>query len=122
DRLRNKVTLRPRPVTYQLIGADCPEALRGRQMPAARAVREIARILADHRGAESALREGTISRADDLDPAVRARPVRLADGSELWIATTLKRQDAQRLMDSLLSGSGLDLTVMRDGERILRGG
>lgn len=122
DRLRNKVTVRPRPVTYQLIGRDCPEHLLHRQMPAARAVREIARILAEHRGVAAALREGSISRADDLDPGVRARPVRLADGSELWIATALKRQDAQRLMDSLLTGSGLDLTVMRDGERILRGG
>jgi len=121
DRLRKKVTVRPRPVTYQLLGADCPEPLARRQMPAARVVRELARILAEHRGIEAVQREGRISAREDLDASVRARPVRLQDGTELWVATALSRRDAQALMESLLAGSGLDLRVMRNGEAFLVG-
>ena len=121
DRLRGKVTVRPRSVRYQLFGADCPDAVRAVQVPAPRAVREIARILADREGAASVERDGAISRDESgLLPASRPRPVRLADGTQIWVATAVGRRAAERLMVSLLDAAmDTDLVVLRDGERFL---
>lgn len=120
DRLRGKVTLGRRSVRYQLFGADCPASVRALRIPAQRAVREVARILAERSGADGVLRDGAISAADDLPVGARSRPVRLADGSQLWIATALSRRASERLLASLLEDAhGADLVVLRDGERFL---
>lgn len=120
DRLRGKVTLGRRSVRYQLFGADCPEPVRALRIPAQRAVREVARILADRSGTASVLRDGAISARDDLPVGARSRPVRLADGGQLWVATALSRRTSERLLASLLEDAdGTDLLVLRDGERFL---
>ena len=120
DRLRDKVTLRRRTVTYQLFGADCPSDVVAVKMPAARVVRELAKIIADRRGPESVVLDGDGSVDDDLTPSTRALPVRLDDGSQIWVATNLKRSASERLMRTMVDTSeGLDLRVVRNGELFL---
>ena len=120
DRLRDKVTLRRRTVTYQLFGADCPSDVVAVKMPAARVVRELAKIIADRRGPESVVLDGDVSVDDDLTPSTRALPVRLDDGSQIWVATNLKRSASERLMRTMVDTSeGLDLRVVRNGELFL---
>ncbi|QNN82712.1 hypothetical protein H3H54_01815 [Brachybacterium sp. Z12] len=116
DRLRDKVSLRRRPVVFQIFGADCPESIQARKMPAPRVVRELARIVAEREGAASVVQDGAISLAEDLPLSARPRPVRLQDGTDLWIATTLRREHAESLMAALMDAApALDLRVMRNG-------
>lgn len=120
DRLRDKVTVKRRTVTFQVFGEDCPESVQALQMPAARVVRELARIVADRLGAQKAEQGGAISVSEDLPLGTRPRPVRLQDGSRIWVATNLRRSASEALMASLLEAApGLDLRVMRSGERFL---
>lgn len=116
DRLRDKVTLRRRPVVFQVFGADCPENVQARKMPAARVVRELARIVAEREGAASVVRDGAISLAEDLPLSARPRPVRLQDGTDLWVATNLRREASEAIMTALMDAApALDLRVMRNG-------
>ena len=120
DRLRDKVTITRRFVTYQLFGADCPREVTAVKMPAARVVRELAKIVADRRGSASVVIESALSEGDDLSPSTRALPVRLDDGSQIWVATNLRRTASEHLMRSILGASGgLDLRVVRNGEMFL---
>ncbi|UVY84859.1 hypothetical protein NLU66_04480 [Brachybacterium sp. NBEC-018] len=123
DRLRGKVTVRRRTVTYQLFGADVPADLTGHAIPAVRAVREVARIVATVEGSAQVVRDGAISRLEDLPLEARARPVRLADGTTLWVATALGRRAAERLLEDLLDGAErTDVRVLRNGEPLATGG
>ena len=120
DRLRNKVSVRASSERYQLFGSDCPHELRAVRVPAPRAVRELAQVIADRQGADLVSIEGAVSGGEDLPAATRPRPVRLEDGSQLWVATNLSRMAAERLLGDLLSRApDLDLRILRDGERIL---
>lgn len=116
DRLRDKVTIRRRAVTYQLFGEDSPESVRARKVPAARMVRELAKAVADRLGPELVLRPGAIGGEEDLPVDTRPRPVRLEDGTRLWVATALRRSASEELMAELLaSAPEMDLRVIRDG-------
>ena len=120
DRLRGKVTVKRSPVAFQILGDDCPDAVRVLKLPAARAVRELAGIVANRGGAQSIVMSGAISTDDDLPMSTRARPVRLEDGTNLWVATNLNRAASEALMSSIVdSAPALDLRVLRAGEPFL---
>lgn len=118
DRLRGKTQSSP----YALDGTDCPDALRQRRLPAARVVREVARIVANANGAASAAIPGAISTANDLDQSTRAKAVRLDDGTGLWIATNLNRDYSEQLFTQILQPLvNVDLQVVKDGVVIASG-
>ena len=114
------MTVKRSPVAFQILGDDCPDAVRVLKLPAARAVRELAGIVANRGGAQSIVMSGAISTDDDLPMSTRARPVRLEDGTNLWVATNLNRAASEALMSSIVdSAPALDLRVLRAGEPFL---
>lgn len=60
------MTVKRSPVAFQILGDDCPDAVRVLKLPAARAVRELAGIVANRGGAQSIVMSGAISTDDDL--------------------------------------------------------
>lgn len=119
DRVRNKVSTF-RYNTYTLGGGDCPEELRAATMPAARVVRELAHVVAHHKGSAKTRIPNAVSETpDDLPPSARARRVPLSDGESLWVATNLSRKSSEALMRQLLQlAEGLDLHVMKDDHEL----
>lgn len=119
DRLRNKVsTLKYS--AYAMEGTDCPEELRNTLLPAARAVREVARLVADRQGSHAAhIPEAIAASPDDLLASARARMVKLEGGEHLWVSTNLRREASENLMNRLLhQADGLDLRITIDGRLV----
>lgn len=115
DRLRGKT----RYSMYSLQGADCPEHLRSTLLPAARVVREVARIVADSQGVGCVSIPDAVSSTDDLPERTRPKSVRLSNGASLWVATNLNRASSEALTRDLLSrADSLDLQVLKEGEPI----
>lgn len=116
DRLRNKV----RYSTYELAGADCPPGLREVRLPAARAVREVASVVADGMGLTAALQPNAVGASvEDLLPGTRPKEVITVNGQSLWVATNLNRQASEELMVRLLDGvHGIDLRVMNNESEV----
>ncbi|GAB19989.1 hypothetical protein GOEFS_104_00080, partial [Gordonia effusa NBRC 100432] len=115
DRLRGKT----RYLMYSFRGADCPEDLRSTLFPAAGAVREVARIIADSQGTVDIRIPDAVSTSDNLPEGTRSKRVRLANGGSLWVATNLNREASERLIRELLSrAENMDLQVLKDGEPI----
>lgn len=110
DRLRRKVHV------YEVAGDDCPKELRNVRMAAARAVREVAQLLADRLGPQAVVIEDAISVVDDLPGSMRPRKLVLADGGVIWVATNLTREYSEELLRQLLERAGeLDVQVTKSG-------
>ncbi|KXO91399.1 Uncharacterized protein conserved in bacteria (plasmid) [Tsukamurella tyrosinosolvens] len=103
---------------YFLVGLDVPDDVSMQPLPAARTVREFARIVANRRGVAAAEVEGAISGRDDLPTSARAKQVTLDGGGAVWVATNLRRDASERLFAELSrNAEGLDVKVMRDDGR-----
>lgn len=119
DRVRDKVpTVKYR--AYALSGTDCPEELSDIPLPAARAVREVARLVGQHNGPDTAYVADAVSESrDDLLASTRAKEVQLNNGRSLWVATNLSRKSSEVLMKRLLeNANGLDLRVMNNEREV----
>lgn len=116
DRLRDKVPFLKYNL-YELVGNDSPEEFRGRRLSAARAVREVARVVAELQGSEAVNIQGEISRTpEDILGSARAKEVSLVNGERLWVATNRDRESSERLLMQLLRrAEGLDLRVEKEG-------
>lgn len=116
DRLRGKT----RYSMYAIQGTDCPDDLRTLLLPAARAVREVARAVADTLGADTVTIDDAVSTSNDLPSRVRAKKVTLANGESIWVATNLARDYSEQLLRQLLGRAEgrMDLEVLKDGQAI----
>lgn len=119
DRVRNKVPAGGYK-TYELAGADCPTELQGVGLPAARAVREVARLVAQRLGPPAARVENAVAETtQELPASARAKQLSVGGGQHLWVATNLGRRAAEQLLDELLhNATGLDLSVLNKGREI----
>lgn len=115
DRLRDKVPLVKYKI-YRLVGSDCPIHIRGKSMPAAQAVRELARVLADIDGARAARIPNVVEdEPNALLPSTRSKEVKLSNGDSLWVATNLNRENSETTLVRLLEKTGdLDLRVEKN--------
>lgn len=115
DRLRNKVPFKYN--LYELVGNDSPAELQGRRLPAARAVRELTRTIAEREGPAVVCVEGEISRlSGDISASARPKEVELESGGKLWIATNRDRDSSEYLLNELLRRAGeLDIRVLKAG-------
>lgn len=120
NRVRNKTGTR-RYSTFTLAGEDCPDHLTKNPIPASRAVRELAKIIAESAGAQASLIPDWIALTrEELRPSLRPKEVRLENGNSLWIATNLNREASESLIQELLgNATGLDVQVI-NGERDVR--
>lgn len=115
DRLRGKT----RYSSYSFGGAQCPPHLVGKLLPAARAVREAVRIVADLAGIEAVLLPDTISARDDIPRGARAVSVPLGDGSTAYVATNLNRDASEQIIQTILNRNpNLDLFLLKEGASI----
>ncbi|GAC49332.1 hypothetical protein GOACH_11_01290 [Gordonia aichiensis NBRC 108223] len=118
DRLRGKTGYS----MYSLEGDAFPADLQSVLLPAARAVREVARIVATNGSNRDLQIPEVLSYADDLPRPTRPKRVDLDNGDSLWIATNLGREYAEYLIDEILARSnGLDLAVWKDGNLVASG-
>lgn len=119
DRLRDKVAV-ARYNTYEISGDDCPDGLLGVPLSAARAVREMVRIIAEQNGYPAVhIRDAVSDSAEDLTPSTRPRQVTFSDGQSVWVATNLRRDASEALLDQLLQrAQGLDVNVSNSGTPI----
>lgn len=116
DRLRGKVPFRKYSV-YKLGGDDSPTELRGKHLPAARTVRELARVIAEAQGIDAVNIQGDISHTPEgFSVSARAKEIALPNGGTLWVATNRDRVASEQLLKQLLErADGLDLHVEKGG-------
>lgn len=86
-------------------------------IPAARAVRNLAAIVAREAGIEAAtIADAISSEKSDLNPSSHPRQVKTPNGV-LFVATNLSRRWAERVMKQLIdSAAGYDVAVARAGD------
>lgn len=118
DRLRGKTQYR----IYSLEGEDSPEGADSVILSAAATVREVARIVANLKGASAVDFLDGVSQNNDLMESARAKEVTLSDGSSIWVATNLNRHASERMITAILEQSGgVDLHVLKDGYLVASG-
>lgn len=90
-----------------------------RPVPAARAVRDLAFIVAREAGIEAATIADAISpQRDDLRPSSHPRPVKTPQGV-LFVATNLSRRWAENIMRQLVnSANGYNVAIDRAGDKL----
>ena len=94
-----------------------------RPMPAASAMRELARIVASSHGTDSVIVDGAISNDKaTLPPSAKARLVRTVHG-QVFVTTNVTRARAEEVMDELvLRAKNKDLKVFRAGDLLFEFG
>lgn len=96
------------------------EGVATRPMPAARAVRDLASIVARVGGIDAATIPEAISKTrDGLTPSSHPRVVKTLDG-ELYVATNLSRRWAERIMKDLVGAAeNYDVHILRAGDELV---
>lgn len=118
DRVRDKVPDAGYAI-YELVGSSCPSDLLDVRLTAARVVREVAKLVAEHEGRIPEVAGAISASPDNLLPSARAKPITAGHGETLWVATNLNRRYAETLITEILSGDQtLDLQVTRSGSPI----
>lgn len=105
---------------YTLSGNCCPGRLKGKLLPAARALREIVTIIGESAGREHALVTDVVCEtADALDQSARATEIELTDGT-LFVRTNISRRWALDSIELLLEANK-DVNLYLSGPGVPRG-